>query len=237
MPCVCDTFATQSLQKLTGERTVNKNGFRINYLFSYENVCGFHVFLVLLYPQTYVCYLLSSILSSNCQIGYECNIIIEVSSNSIEDLNKGINLDISIDSRDKNPSYLKKNLLKRDIVNVNDITEISENEEGEILLNFDRGGGKLFGKIVKSDDKEENPNWRKRINLPKENSKNLLQYDPFTKKLNYTKKDTKKCKDGCYLFIGVITKDIYQKQISSMFYSEYTIYIRHLNEDYKKNKL
>ena len=183
----------------------------------------------------------SSILSSNCQIGYECNIIIEVSSNSIEDLNKGINLEISIDSRDKNPSYLKKNLLKRDIVNVNEInyyiTEISENEEGEILLNFDRGGGKLFGKIVKSDDKEDNPNWRKRINLPKENSKNLLQYDPFTKKLNYTKKDTKKCQDGCYLFIGVITKDIYQKQISSMFYSEYTIYIRHLNEDYKNEQI
>ena len=175
-------------------------------------------------------------LSSNCKNKYECNILIEIYSKSEEDLKKEIKLKISIDPRTKTPSYLKKSTLRKDYINVEAInyymTEIAENEEGEILINFERGGGIMFAKIVQKTENEINPDWNGRINLPKENSTNLLKYDSFTKKIYYFKNNTSKCKKGCDLFLGVITKDTYKEEIQSMFYSKYTLYLRHLN---KKN--
>lgn len=40
----------------------------------------------------------------------------------------------------------------------------------------------MFAKIVQKTENEKNPDWNGRINLPKENSTNLLKYDSFTKK-------------------------------------------------------
>ncbi len=172
-------------------------------------------------------------LGANCKTKSECNILIEIYSKS--DLKKEIKLYISIDPRTKTPSYLKKSTLRKDYINVGTtnyyMTEIAENEEGEILINFERGGGKMFGKIVKKTEYEINPDWNGRVNLPKENSTNLLKYDPFTKKIYYFKNNTNKCKSGCDLFLGVITKDTYQEEIESMFYSKYTLYLRDLNKN------
>ena len=180
-------------------------------------------------------------LGVNCKSKSECNILIEIYSKSEEDLKKEIKVNLSIDPRTKTPSYLKKSTLRKDYINVGTInyymTEIGENEEGEILINFERGGGIMFGKIVKKTESEINPDWNGRVNLPKENSTNLLKYDPFTKKIYYFKNNTNKCKQGCDLFLGVITKDTYQEEIKSMFYSKYTLYLRDLNKNKKEETI
>ena len=93
-----------------------------------------------------------------------------------------ISYEIIVRSKDLIPVYLQKNKLRNDVMNYDNVqyyfTDIGLNEVGEVLINFNRGSGKLFGKLVQKGTIEENPDYNGRIRLPKEDDANLLEYDP-----------------------------------------------------------
>ena len=83
-------------------------------------------------------------------------------------------------------------------------TQIDEYEEGEINIMFNKGSGRIFAKIVEKDNFEKSPNWNRRIELPDENSTNLLEFDNNRGSLKYyanTKYNN--CTKGCELYILV----------------------------------
>ena len=104
------------------------------------------------------------------------------------------------------------------------------------MVNFKRGSGKVYGRIVKKDVVEENPDWNGKVVLPVPTSTDLIaNYDPFTKSLTYTKEETKKCELGCDLYIAVESDEKYQPEISDDLINEYSIYIRTTSgETYKR---
>ena len=67
------------------------------------------------------------------------------------------------------PTYLPTNTLIKGIgINIGSIyyyTNIGKNEEGEILLDFKKGGTKIYAKILKKSE-EEDGKWLDRVLLP-----------------------------------------------------------------------
>ena len=92
-------------------------------------------------------------------------------------------------------------------------TQIDEYEEGEINIMFNKGSGKIFAKIVEKDNFEKNPNWNRRINLPNENSANLLEVDYNRGSLKYFANNKfNNCTKGCELYILVQGNEIVENE-------------------------
>ena len=66
--------------------------------------------------------------------------------------------------------------------------EVQRGEEGEILLDFKRGNGIMFAKLVtKSNNAYDYRAWRGKVVLPIENDNdNDLEYNPITQKIRYS---------------------------------------------------
>ena len=102
--------------------------------------------------------------------------------------------------------FLQKNIMKTGFIIEDTVqyyyTEVGRNEEGSITINFLRGEGKVFAKIVDANLKkpEEGANWKGLYHLPTANDS--LEYDMYLKKISYlTERD--QCIEGCYLLITV----------------------------------
>ena len=77
------------------------------------------------------------------------------------------------------------------------MAKILKNEEGEIYFNYKYFVGELLGKLIKI----EKTSWKNRYDLPQKSE--YLTYDKLRQRIIYTKKETEKCDNGCYLFIEV----------------------------------
>jgi len=101
-------------------------------------------------------------------------------------------------------TYIPKNIMKIDYVQNSQpqyyYTEIDNNESGFITLNFLRGSGKIYGKIVNKNISEENPDWRGKYKLPDESD--LIILDSFTNKAEFST-NLLDCDNGCYLLITI----------------------------------
>ena len=82
-------------------------------------------------------------------------------------------LEISVKTvQDNTPSYIKKNEAQIDFLLGNNTqyyyTDLGKGEEGNAIVNYHRGSGRLFGKIVKKnmDKPEEGANWREMYKFP-----------------------------------------------------------------------
>ena len=114
-----------------------------------------------------------------------------------------------------NVEYIQKNILKNDYIGNNNIkyyySELGENEEGFIIVNFLRGSGKLNARIVEQN-KDENGigyKWRDKYILP--NEENSIKMDSFTKKILFSTSNHE-CKNSCYLLISIfsdVQNDLY----------------------------
>ena len=118
------------------------------------------------------------------------------------------------------------NRLKQDFVRINQeqkyVAKIRKNEEGEICFNYKYFSGELLGKLINIDK----PAWKNRYDLPKKNE--YLAYDNLKQKIIFTKKETEKCDNGCYLFVDVHPNENYltdDKNISEK-YMDYSIYLK-----------
>ena len=171
---------------------------------------------------------------ADCENINGCAIGISLYLNHLYDLNDTkVPIEIVFSTARKTPSILQKGVLRRTGINANSTDyyylEVSKEEEGEIILNFKRGIGIMFGKLVKKDNKTDDINaWRKKVILPTEkDNDNFLSYNPITQKIKYIKNHTRICEKGCFLIIGVQNKENYVGH-NILFTLEYTIFARYI---------
>ena len=84
-----------------------------------------------------------------------CNVLVDITAEKEEDLSKEIKFTFTIKSEEEFPSYIKKGLMKTDVISgksfVYYYTDVVLNEEGEINVNFERGTGDVYARLVKKD--------------------------------------------------------------------------------------
>ena len=153
-----------------------------------------------------------------CKENEICPIIIKITFISyFED--REPKLLISVKSvQDSTPAYLTKNMARSDFLLGNNwqyyYTDLGENEDGDVIVNYRRGSGRLFGKIVQKNAEvpEEDADWREMYKFPKTPLESL-EFFGYIKKIMISKEDTKKCKDGCYLLLSLKTSIVTGEKI------------------------
>ena len=150
-------------------------------------------------------YLYSSILKKNCIDEDEvCTINLNIELDNKND-EKPRKLETTIYQVNGAPVYLEKNAVKQDILLGKErkyyYLDIGKEEIGDITIDYKRGSGYIYGKIVKKNEKDKNPDWRGMYEFLKE--KGGLEYQTYLKKLFINYDDTKDCDDGCYLLLTV----------------------------------
>ena len=140
-------------------------------------------------------------------------------------------VEVSLTTGRGTPIMLPKGVLIRGGFNDNTTTyyylEIAKEEEGEIVLDFKRGSGIMFAKMVSKDDVVVGPKaWREKLILPTENDHDKeLEYNYATQKIKYKKSYTEKCGGICFIIVGVTSKFKFEGY-EAYFASEYNIMVR-----------
>ena len=115
------------------------------------------------------------------------------------------NMEFSIRAQAPFPAFIRKSMLRKALVVGNYYqyfyTEVSKEEEGNIYIKFDRGSGKIYGRIVRKD-LDEGEGWMNKIILPDENNNNV-NYNYYTRNIYYGPTETNDCQDGCYLLLKI----------------------------------
>ena len=171
-----------------------------------------------------------------CPENQPCPLIVEIKlGESYSNTSPGLEMAIkSLGTIEKYPSYLIKNKLNSEYLSLNSpnyyYTDIGEAISGEIIINYYRGNGKIYGRIVKKDQTipDLNPEWRGIFEFPK-TVNGTLPYTTYLKKLQFTKEDTEQCNVGCYLLLTVENKVSSYVNISSRYFS-YDILIKTKSE-------
>ena len=119
--------------------------------------------------------------------------------------------------QDNIPSYLPKNKAKLDFLLGNNwqfyYTDLGKDEEGDVLVSYRRGSGRLFGKIVPKNltSPEEGANWRENYKFPTTVPESLEFYG-YIKKILIRKNQTSICEDGCYLLLSLKTSIVSEEE-------------------------
>ena len=153
----------------------------------------------------------SSSYSNLCEQNQKCELYVEIQLKDNNQQNKDLELEVtikSISSIHKYPSYLLKNEINREYLNFKSpnyyYTDIGQKISGEVIVNYYRGKGMVFGKIVKkTHDPMAHPEWRGIYEFPSKTN-GTLKYVSYLKKLIFTEEDTKDCEDECYLLLNVV---------------------------------
>lgn len=145
---------------------------------------------------------------NQCKEDQLCSVVIEVGLESqVVDTNPMA--EITIRQVLNVPTYLVKGSAKKQFVCGERFyylyTDIGKNEQGEVLVDFLRGTGKVFGKVVRKDQTsvEEEANWRDIYRMPSEDWEDSLEFNHYLKKLYVSPEDTADCIEGCYLLISI----------------------------------
>mgnify|MGYP002623964632 CR=1 FL=1 len=118
--------------------------------------------------------------------------------------------------QDNTPSYIIKNQAKLDFLLGNNwqyfYTDLGLNEEGDVLVNYRRGSGRLYAKIVpkNAEKPEEGANWREMYKFPT-TVEESLEFFGYIKKILIKKENTSICKEGCYLLLSLTTSILSDK--------------------------
>lgn len=142
-------------------------------------------------------------------------------------------LELSIKSIESTPvSYITKNYLITDYLQNNKpqyyYTELGEKENGFVVINFHRGSGDVFGKIVKKDgEPEEEADWKK-YKLPTVMWA-TKKSDSFKKQFDFNTYE-KDCKNGCFLLLLVMS-DVDAEKISILRNYPYTLLVHSYSTD------
>ena len=164
------------------------------------------------FSQSKLLYINKDKINENCEDQDLCNIIVSIGiveeiDEDGEDRNNPI-AEISIREIGNVPYYLPIGVAKKDFLSgsnrLNLFTTLGKNDQGFITVDFSRGSGLIYSKIVPIDGNgDNNPEWRQ-YQLPKADD-NALTYDFYNKKIEFETKDTEKCGNGCYLLMSIIS--------------------------------
>ena len=157
-----------------------------------------------------------------CDLNNICYLIIDIKKE--KELSNSIIVELIPKSSNIIPGVLLDNTLKQDFVRINQeqkyMAKIQKNEEGEIYFNYKYFSGELEGKLINIDK----TSWKNRYELPKKNE--YLSYDNLRKKITFTKKETQKCDNGCYLFVDIHPNEIYSNDDKLNKNLDYSIYLK-----------
>ena len=158
-----------------------------------------------------------------CDIDNICYLIIDIQYE--KEFNDSIIIEIIPKSDNYIPGVLLDNKVKQDFVSLSGeqqyMAKILKNEEGEIYFNYKYFSGELIGKLINIDK----TSWKNRYDLPKINE--YLTYDNLKQKIIFTKKETEKCDNGCYLFVEVDPFEKYKdSKNENNLNMDYSIYLK-----------
>ena len=165
--------------------------------------------------------------SKYCKKNQPCPliVIVELTDFSLSKSNPSLEITIkSIGNAEVYPSYLVKDKINNDYLGFVGknyyYTDLGKSTSGEVIINYHRGNGMIYGKIVKKNQKEvdNKPEWRGIYEFPKGIS-GTLRYTSYLRRLYFTKEDTSFCSEGCYLLLSVENKVISGVNASSRFFS------------------
>ena len=143
-------------------------------------------------------------------------------------------LDLNIKTLSKIPYSVKAEEHFSDVAIYNGIqyylTALLANSTGNILINFEYGSGKVYGRLISTDEKKEKIGWNNRFILPKKENSNIF-YDSYEQKLSFDKNITKNCKYYCYLIFGVEGDEENGINMGGVSYSLYLRYFNNKEED------
>ena len=100
-------------------------------------------------------------------------------------------------------------------------TDITENDYGDLIINFKQGGGQICARIVEKDKVDNNSNWLHRVNLDLTCTEKFNQ-DTYRQIISIGKDNTGKCTKGCEIYIE-ITNQQRTKYENVNYLSEFTI--------------
>ena len=166
-------------------------------------ICGKKNEIIKRFHQSYI-YYLNRLLMSDCEENELCTIIVSVTiEQEIEEFVPSI--EVTFKQINNNPYYIPKGIVKQDFLPGDSwlylYTTLGKEDEGYITVDFSRGSGLVYAKIVGFDENENNPDWRQ-YKFPK-NIDDSLYYEFYNKRIIFEQKDTSKCENGCYLLITI----------------------------------
>ena len=173
--------------------------------------------------RTQIFYISGNEISDTCKENQLCSVIVEV------ELEKTLvktdpMIEITIRQIKNVPSFIQKGIAKRDFTCGDNFyylyTDIGKNEVGEVLVDFLRDFGDMWGKIVRKDQSnvDEEANWRGIYRMPSEDWEDSLEYNKYIKKLLVRSEDTQDCIEGCYLLLSIRVSQIGEYVEDSKFY-------------------
>ena len=168
---------------------------------------------------------------------YEIRIIFE----KIGEIGEEAIFDINIKTSNNFLNIIKTREVNSDIIfnnrknNINYYyTNIIWNTYGYVKLNFKRGKGYMYGKLINIKKNPEEGGWNNKITLPDDKSNNLLKFDFYEQKIYFDQTFTDKCGKYCYLIIGVKRTDNYlsnyTENMNYEIFSEYNIIFRYFED-------
>ena len=143
----------------------------------------------------------------NCKSHELCSLIITI--NVIKEIDDNVPIiELSAKQISNVPYYIPKGIAKQDFVPANSwlylFTTLGQEDEGYITVDFARGSGEIYAKIVEiNDEGDSDPDWRQ-FKFPKsKDDPGSLYYEFYNKRLTFTNEQTYKCVNGCYLLIAL----------------------------------
>jgi len=145
----------------------------------------------------------------NCEEDDICYLTLEIIYG--EKPENPIILEIIPKSLNEIPGVLLDNRIKQDFTPIYGsgqqyMAKLLKDEEGEVYFNYKHFVGELIGKIINIDKRS----WKNRYELPEKNE--YLAYDSLKQKISFSKKETNRCNDGCYLFIEVNNLESFKEE-------------------------
>ena len=147
-------------------------------------------------------------LNEGCVLNNEvCNLNMNI---ELDNKNRDRRLETTIYQVNGAPTYLAKNAVKQDIL-IGNIPkfyylDVGKAEEGDITIDYKRGSGYIYAKVVKKDAKEDldiqTTDWRGKYVFPRAKNESL-PYETYFKKILIRREHTEMCDDGCYILISI----------------------------------
>ena len=150
-------------------------------------------------------FFIKSTIEKYCKSKNICNLLVQLEREDSSSQLEHYTIYTTIQLSTLSPIYINKNQVYNEKLSPLGYkyfyTQIDQDEEGEINIIFNKGSGKIFAKIVEKNTIEKDPDWNRRINLPKETSDNLLDFDSIHGSLKYYTNEFNNCLLGCELYI------------------------------------
>ena len=169
------------------------------------------------YSQDTVIFIQKDWIQDNCRNNELCSMTVEIENIPIGATKYG-QIETTIKQVLNEPYYLQRGAIKNEFLAGDKFlylyTDIGKDLEGYITVNYNRGSGFIFAKVVKIDQETPEPdaNWRNYKFPGQKDETGSLKYDFFNKKILIRKEDTSECNNGCFVLIAIKTS-VYKKEV------------------------